>query len=59
MVDTGNALPIALPIQRTAWVERNRIQEEVTKMKEQSVIVESDSLWSNPSVLVRKKDGTI
>ena len=58
-VDTGSAQPIALPMRRVAWVERDTIRAEVDKMRAQNVVVESDSPWSSPPVLVQKKDGTI
>ena len=58
-VETGDHLPVALPVRRIAWVERDRIKDEVEKMKRQNVIVDSDSPWSSPPVLVRKKDGTV
>ncbi len=35
------------------------IEEEVTKMLQAGVIHASDSPWSSPIVLVKKKDGTI
>ena len=58
-VDTGDAQPIALPMRRCAWTERDLIHDEVMKMKKQKVVVESESPWSSPPVLVRKKDGTV
>ena len=58
-IETGDSLPVALPVRRIAWVERDRINEEVSKMKAQNVVVDSDSPWSSPPVLVRKKDGSV
>ena len=58
-LETGTAQPIALPLRRIAWLERDMIREEVDKMKAQKVVVESDSPWSSPPVLVKKKDGTV
>ena len=58
-IETGDHLPVALPVRRIAWAERDRINEEVAKMKRQKVIVDSDSPWSSPPVLVRKKDGSV
>ena len=40
-------------------MERDRIKEEIDKMKAQNIIVDSDSPWSSPPVLVRKKDGSV
>ena len=58
-IDTGDTPPVALPLRRIAWIERDRIEEEVQKMREQDVIVNSESPWSSPPVLVRKKDGSV
>ena len=58
-VDTGAALPFAIPMRRVAWTERDVIHEEVEKMRAQGVIVESESPWASPPVLVRKKDGSV
>ena len=58
-VDTGEALPIAQPLRRLAWAERDIVRREVEKMKEQQIIVESESPWSSPPVLVKKKDGSV
>ena len=58
-VETGTAQPIALPMRRVAWAERDLIRDEVDKMRAQGVVVESDSPWSSPPVLVKKKDGTV
>ena len=58
-IDTGNSLPIAQPLRRIAWVERDKITEEINKMKSQDIIANSDSPWSSPPVLVKKKDGSV
>ena len=58
-IDTGNALPIAQPLRRMAWTERDTVTEEVQKMMQQQIIEKSDSPWSSPPVLVKKKDGTV
>ena len=58
-INTGEALPIAQPLRRLAWAERDIVRKEVDKMKEQNIIVESESPWSSPPVLVRKKDGSV
>ena len=58
-IDTKDHRPIALPVRRIAWAERDKIGEEVQKMKAQNVVVDSDSPWSSPPVLVRKKDGSV
>ena len=58
-VDTGMAMPVAQPLRRAAWAEKDFIHGEVQKMKKQKIIVESESPWSSPPVLVKKKDGSI
>ena len=58
-VDTGMAPPIAQPLRRAAWAEKDFIQGEVQKMKKQKIVVESESPWSSPPVLVKKKDGSV
>ena len=46
-------------MRRIAWAERDLISAEVDKMRKQRVVVESESPWSSPPVLVKKKDGTV
>ena len=46
-------------MRRIAWAERDLISAEVEKMRKQRVVVESESPWSSPPVLVKKKDGTV
>ena len=58
-INTQDAQPIALPLRRIAWVEKDKIKEEIDKMKQQGIIEDSESPWSSPPVLVRKKDGSI
>ena len=59
VIETGTAKPIAVPMRRMAWVERDLIREEVNKMKNQKVVTDSTSPWASPPVLVKKKDGTV
>jgi len=58
-IDTGEASPIKQRMRRTPHAQRELIDEEVKKMIELGVVEESDSPWSSPIVLVRKKDGTM
>ena len=58
-INTGDALPIAQPLRRIAWAERDVIRKEVGDMMEQKIVVESESPWASPPVLVRKRDGTV
>ena len=43
---------------RVSPQQREVIREHITKMLKEGVIQESNSPWSSPVVLVRKKDGT-
>ena len=58
-INTQDAQPIALPLRRIAWIEKDKIKEEIDKMKQQHIIEDSESPWSSPPVLVRKKDGSV
>ncbi len=51
--------PICIPPRRVAPGRKAIIEEEVSKMIQAGVIRASDSPWSSPLVLVKKKDGTI
>ncbi len=58
-IDTGLIKPIRIPPQRVAQSRKVIIEEEVTKMLQAGVIHTSDSPWSSPIVLVKKKDRMI
>lgn len=58
-IDTGDAPPIRHRPYRIAPVERRKIETEVTEMLKRNVIRPSNSSWSSPVVLVRKKDGSV
>ena len=57
-IDTGDHQPIKVPPRRLGWAQRRAMEEEVQKMLAKGVIEPSNSPWSSPPVLVRKKDGT-
>lgn len=57
-IDTGNHPPIKIPPRRLGWAQRRALDEEVDKMMSKGVIEPSDSPWSSPPVLVKKKDST-
>ena len=42
-INTQDAQPIALPLRRIAWIEKDKIKEEINKMKQQGVIKDSES----------------
>ena len=58
-IDTGDATPIHQPPYRISFAERAKVQEMVHEYVDAGFIQESDSPWSCPIVLVRKKDGTL
>ena len=58
-IDTGDAKPIKQPLRRHPPAHDKAIQEHVSTMMEQGVIVPCQSPWASNIVLVRKKDGTL
>ena len=58
-VDTGDHRPIKQAPRRLPLHRRAEVEELLRKMLAQGVIEESQSPWSSPIVLVKKKDGTI
>ena len=58
-INTQDAQPIALPLRRIAWIEKDKIKQEIDKMRQQGIIEDSESPWCSPPVLVRKKDGSV
>jgi hypothetical protein len=57
-IDTGSARPVRLPPRRMAPTQREVANTEIDKMLKEGVIVESNSPWAAPIVLVKKKDGS-
>ncbi|UYV78619.1 hypothetical protein LAZ67_16002183, partial [Cordylochernes scorpioides] len=57
-IKTGDHSPIKQRPYRVAPSERRLIQDEVNKMIENHIVKPSESTWSSPVILVRKKDGT-
>ncbi|UYV67564.1 hypothetical protein LAZ67_5001228 [Cordylochernes scorpioides] len=57
-INTGDQSPIKQRPYRVAPSERRLIQDEVNKMIENHILKPSESPWSSPVILVRKKDGT-
>jgi hypothetical protein len=58
-INTGDARPIRQPPRRLPLAKQSLINDLLEDMKSQGVIEESDSPWSSPVVLVRKKDGSL
>ena len=57
-VDVGGAKPIWLAPYQIPQCRRVWLKEDLGRMSEDGVIVESNSSWGAPIVLVKKKDGT-
>ncbi len=51
--------PVRIPPCRVAPGRRKIVEDEIQKMEKEGTIIKSSSPWCSPSVLVRKKDGTI
>ncbi len=56
-VDIGVA-PVRLPKRRLPLKQQDIVTTEITKMLEKGIIQESQSPWTSPVVIVKKKDGT-
>ncbi|UYV77269.1 hypothetical protein LAZ67_15000297 [Cordylochernes scorpioides] len=55
-IDTSDSRPIKHRPYRVSPDERRAIQSEVDKMIKMEILQQSESLWSSPVVLVKKKD---
>ncbi|GFV26607.1 hypothetical protein TNCV_3548721 [Trichonephila clavipes] len=55
---TGDHAPIKSTSLQESPTERRIIHEEVQKMLDEGIVQPSESPWSSPIVLVRKKDGS-
>ena len=56
---TEGARPLKQPLRRSTAEEKRIIKEEVNRMLKAGIIEPSQSPWSSPVVLVRKKNGEI
>ena len=50
--------PVRQPLRRIPYSLQDSVSKEVKKMLHQGVIRESNSPWSSPVVMVKKKDGS-
>ena len=55
-IDTGNAPPVHCPPRRMPHAQNEEVRKLLRDMLEKRVIQPSDSPWSSPIVLVKKKD---
>ena len=58
-IDTGNEIPKRQPVRRVPFAARQEVASQLEKMQNNGVIKPSQSPWSSPVVLVRKRDGTL
>jgi predicted ArsR family transcriptional regulator len=58
-IDTGDARQIRQPPRRIPLAKQAEVRELLGDMQRHRVIEESDSPWSSPVVLVRKKNGEL
>lgn len=58
-IDTGNFQPIRQPPRRLALAKREEVTGLIEDMAREKVIAPSESPWSSPVVLVKKKDGSM
>jgi predicted ArsR family transcriptional regulator len=58
-IDTGEARPIRQHPRRLPLAKQAEVSEMLEDMPRRGIIEESESPWSSPVVLVRKKDGEL
>ena len=58
-IDTGNVKPIRQRMRRTPLAFQNEEETHLKKMLEMGIIEPSNSEWSSPPVLVRKRSGSV
>ncbi|XP_072016508.1 uncharacterized protein [Amphiura filiformis] len=56
-IDTKGAHPIRQPLRRLPLGQREEVEKQVADLLQRGLIEPSDSPWSSPVVLVKKKDG--
>ena len=57
-IETGDTVPVKQPPRRLPNSLRTMVEDQIGEMLENNIIKPSNSPWSSPVVLVRKKDGT-
>jgi hypothetical protein len=58
-IDTGDALPVRQPPRILPLAKQAEVNGMLDDMQRRGIIEESDSPWSSPVVLVRKKNGEL
>ena len=57
-INTGDASPLKQPPRRMPFMVHEEVAKQLRSMQQEGVIRPSNSPWSSPVVLVRKKDGS-
>ena len=57
-IETGDQSPIKIPPRRLPIFKRDQVDQELDKMLSEGIVEHSDSPWSAPICLVKKKDGS-
>ena len=55
-IDTGDTKPVRTPLRRLSPTKIKEQEIQVAEMLRGGLIEASDSRWSSPTVLVKKKD---
>ena len=58
-IDTGSATPIRQPVRQVPKHKQHEAQKLIQRMLDKNIISPSQSPWSSPVILVRKKDGSL
>lgn len=58
-IDTGSHLPVASPPYRLSPQRKLQLKAEIDNMLKNGIIVECESSWAAPVVMIPKKDNTI
>lgn len=59
VIDTGDAMPVKQRMRRTPAAFQTEEEEHLKKLLDMGVIEPSNSEWSSPPVLIRKKSGAV
>lgn len=57
-IDTGDSTPKRIPARRMPLAVRREVSKQLQDMQAAGIIQPSESPWSSPVVMVKKKDGT-
>lgn len=57
-IDTGDAPPQRQRTYRHSPIAKKEVEKQTKEMLDSGIITPSNSMWSSPSILVKKKDGS-